>query len=466
MITDTFNSANTQTCTYGYDDLARVASGNCGSVWSQTFSYDAFGNLTKAGSESFNPGYNSATNQMSTGATYDLNGDVLTDSLHSYAWNVDTRPTTIDTVTVTYDALGRMVEQSKSGTNTEIVYDALGNKLALMNGLSTLVTGFVSLPAGAVAVYNASGLQYYRHADWLGSARFSSTPTRTMYNDLAYAPFGEQYAQAGSTGVTGTSFAGMNEDTATNLYDAQFREYGIQGRWASPDPAGIAAANPANPQSWNRYAYALNMPLLFIDPFGLDPAGAPCSMSDKGKIDHPNNTVCVCNDFGCFFLNIALTVEAAAPLPPGAPLPPTEPPTEPINPIFNPVLNPTPFPNPSGNLPLMGGPGSPQKPTPQQQKCVAAAKARATSTVDNAIKKDLFLPLKAGFEGLVGGGLVGCLFTTEAGCLPGAALGGVGGALGGIVVGSFEQNFNMANAFIQADQQLQKDLAVCNNGNE
>lgn len=100
-----------------------------------------------------------------------------------------------------------------------------------------------------------------------------------MYNDLAYTPFGIPYAQAGSTGVTHStryarsgqadiSFAGNNEDITTSLYDAQFREYGIQGRWPSPDPAGIAA-NPANPQSWNRYAYVLNMPLLFVDPTGL-----------------------------------------------------------------------------------------------------------------------------------------------------------------------------------------------------
>ena len=208
-------------------------------------------------------------------STYDSNGDVLNDALHSYAWDVETRPTTIDTVTVTYDALERMVEQSKSGTNTEIVYDALGNKLALMNGTSTLVKAFAPLPAGATAVYNASGLQYYRHPDWLGSSRFSSTPTRTMYNDLAYAPFGEQYAQAGSTGVTDTSFAGNSEDTTTNLYDARFREYGIQGRWPSPDPAGLAAANPANPQSWNRYAYVMNSPLNFVDPSGLYQGGIP-----------------------------------------------------------------------------------------------------------------------------------------------------------------------------------------------
>jgi len=88
-----------------------------------------------------------------------------------------------------------------------------------------------------------------------------------MYSDAAYAPFGEAYAQAGTTDL---SFTGMNQDTVANLYDFPAREYGIQGRWPSPDPAGIAAVNPTDPQSWNRYAYARNSPLMMIDPLGLD----------------------------------------------------------------------------------------------------------------------------------------------------------------------------------------------------
>ena len=31
---------------------------------------------------------------MSSGASYDANGDVLNDGLHSYAWDAETRPTT------------------------------------------------------------------------------------------------------------------------------------------------------------------------------------------------------------------------------------------------------------------------------------------------------------------------------------------------------------------------------------
>ena len=37
----------------------------------------------------------------------------------------------------------------------------------------------------------------------------------------------------------------------------------------SPDRAGLAAVNPADPQSWNRYAYVMNNPLALIDPSGL-----------------------------------------------------------------------------------------------------------------------------------------------------------------------------------------------------
>jgi len=159
-----------------------------------------------------------------------------------------------------------LVEQNRSGAYTQIVYAPSGGKLALMNG-STLQKGFVPLPGGATAVYNSTGLAYYRHADWLGTSRFASTPSRTMYSDTAYGPFGEPYAQAGTADP---SFTGQNQDTVSNLNDFPAREYGTQGRWPSPDPAGIASADPTDPQSWNRYAYVRNSPLLMVDPSGLD----------------------------------------------------------------------------------------------------------------------------------------------------------------------------------------------------
>ncbi len=49
-----------------------------------------------------------------------------------------------------------------------------------------------------------------------------------------------------------------------------FRQHSAaQGRWLVPDPAGLAAADLSNPQTWNRYAYVANNPLNNVDPLGL-----------------------------------------------------------------------------------------------------------------------------------------------------------------------------------------------------
>ena len=284
-ITDPFNSANQQTCNYTHDDLARIASANCGSGWSQTFSYDAFGNLQKSGTDSFQPTYNSATNQMTSigGQTpsYDSNGDVTNDFLNSYSWDANGRPVTVDGVGVTYDALGRIAEADESGTYYETVYSPAGGKLAVMSGQS-LNFALVPLAGGAVAEYHGGSVLYYRHADWLGSGRFVSTTSRTKYADEAYGPFGEPYAGSGTSDLM---FTGMDQDTTGNVYDFPAREYGIQGRWPSPDPAGIASVDPTDPQTWNRYAYARNSPLEMIDPLGLDGIPVTCSGLPNGEVD-------------------------------------------------------------------------------------------------------------------------------------------------------------------------------------
>lgn len=41
-----------------------------------------------------------------------------------------------------------------------------------------------------------------------------------------------------------------------------------QGRFTSPDPL-LNSGRPWNPQTWNRYSYALNNPLKLVDPDGL-----------------------------------------------------------------------------------------------------------------------------------------------------------------------------------------------------
>ncbi len=273
VITDPFiNTTDSETCNYGYDDMIRLANANCGAAAAQTFTYDPFGNINKSGSPySFQPTYSSTTNRMTSlpgnfTPTYDANGNVTNDSNHTYSWDANGNSTTIDNVGLTFDALDRTVEQNRSGAYTEIVYSPDGARLALMTG-QTLQNAFVRLPSGATAVYANSGLDHYRHSDWLGSARLTSTTSRTVASTAAYAPFGEAYAQSGTADL---SFTGQDQDAVSGDYDFLYREYSTEGRWPSPDPSGQSAVSPVNPQSWNRYAYVLNNPLRLVDPFGLD----------------------------------------------------------------------------------------------------------------------------------------------------------------------------------------------------
>ena len=95
-----------------------------------------------------------------------------------------------------------------------------------------------------------------------------------------YLPFGgEVFAnQGGRTLQQGYSFTdnvrqkftGYERDGETGLDFAEARYFGsTQGRFTSVDPLG-ASAKAANPQTFNRYAYALNNPLRHTDATGMD----------------------------------------------------------------------------------------------------------------------------------------------------------------------------------------------------
>jgi RHS repeat-associated protein len=216
--------------------------------------------------------------EAGTGCSYDANGNLTQDgtSGNKYTWDAEGLLSTFNGGTaLVYDALGRRVEQTNASGTREILYGPDGSKVALMNG-QALAEAFIALSGGATAVYSGSTLGWYRHPDWLGSSRIASTPSRTVYYDgeASYSPFGESPTE---TGNIDHNFTGQNQDLTSILYDFPAREYHPgEGRWISPDPAGLAAVDPTLPQSWNRYAYVLNDPLRNVDPTG----NAYCAYDD------------------------------------------------------------------------------------------------------------------------------------------------------------------------------------------
>ena len=209
----------------------------------QGFSYDVFGNITKSVLNQhtgipFNPGYNgSSSNNHANTSSYDSIGNIKVYSTDAY--DAEGRPVTVGSTQIIYDALNRAVELNNGSSHQQILYDAQGAKLAYMN-VQTLQKYMLPLANGVQAVFNSSGISYYRHADWLGSSRLGlNTPGGVTY-DLAYAPFGETYDE---TGTPDRSFTGQTTDVIQGVpafYDFLFRQQSSsQGRWLSPDPAGL-----------------------------------------------------------------------------------------------------------------------------------------------------------------------------------------------------------------------------------
>ena len=126
--------------------------------------------------------------------------------------------------------------------------------------------GYVYLGGSFLAEYG-NGTTYFVHPDHLGSTRLLTAMDQSLYDMYDYYPFGE--AVQGGTGTT-HKFTGDDRDPESNLDHTLFRKYSSSlGRWTSPDPAGLAAVDPSNPQSWNRYSYVLNNPTDLVDRSGL-----------------------------------------------------------------------------------------------------------------------------------------------------------------------------------------------------
>jgi RHS repeat-associated protein len=126
----------------------------------------------------------------------------------------------------------------------------------------------------------ANGLlsPHYFVSDQLGTAQLEIAEGGWPVYSGQFAPFGQeiqngQYLpQTQPDGSTSNyKFTGKERDAESGLDYFGARYYSSNmGRWSSPDPSGLAYADPTNPQSLNLYSYVLNNPLAFTDPDGLE----------------------------------------------------------------------------------------------------------------------------------------------------------------------------------------------------
>ena len=130
---------------------------------------------------------------------------------------------------------------------------------------SFLALAFLSMAPGARA---QMPVEYY-HLDAVGTVLAVTNEAGALVEEHDYDVFGQEVgAQAGTQPKR---FAGKERDGETGWDYFGARYYGSKvGRFTATDPVMDLKASLVIPQKWNRYAYALNNPLKFVDPDGRE----------------------------------------------------------------------------------------------------------------------------------------------------------------------------------------------------
>jgi RHS repeat-associated protein len=293
-ITDNVDSGRSMS--YGYDPLQRLASANsCGSSafpkWGLSESFDRFGNRwsqsVTAGSGPSSSlafgasGMGSSTTNRPNGYTYDPSGNMsvepLTPQPNNMTYDGENRMTAVSgggAGSYTYDGNGTRVVKSVNGETTVSIFSGNSVIAEYDNGAAPgspsreYVYNGAGDTTGLLAMISGGATTYY-HQDHL-SVRLttdgtSGSPTYgQVLSQQGHFPYGDQWYQSGSGNQW--FFTSYDRDSESGLDYALARYYDSRtGTFCSADPL---AGDPSDPQSWNRYPYGRNNPIMITDPSG------------------------------------------------------------------------------------------------------------------------------------------------------------------------------------------------------
>ncbi len=250
---DNSRPGSSHTATYTYDSLNRLYGAvakdfSNNTFWSQTYTYDRWGNMTCSGTGlCTSMTYSSSNNnQLSAvggaSVTYDAAGNLMQDNSapHSYQWDAEGRMRQIDSgtsaIVTTFNALGqRAYRQNSSNFSASYSYDPSGQFLGgYGSGWWNAEVPF----GGRVLAEYANGSPapvYFDHPNALGSGQQWTTAAGGSDGEVLFYPWGAQW---------GSTTNGYQLFASLLWYDPETDGYQTPNRYYIPRLGTLAHARP------------------------------------------------------------------------------------------------------------------------------------------------------------------------------------------------------------------------------
>ena len=216
---------------------------------------------------------------------HDANGNLTNDATFVYLYDSMNRLTSVvnrasgsTVLSSRYDGLGRRVEVTRDGTNTERYVYLPGSFLVVAvldatNGVKEVYThgpdlsgalGSAGGIGGILAVVNhqPSPINHFFHSDANGNVVAATSSSGTLVAAYQYTPFGKVIARTGSIDLR-YQFSSKEYDPQAGLVYYGYRSYSpALGRWMNRDPL-------AETGGLNLYGFLKNSSVNALDYLGL-----------------------------------------------------------------------------------------------------------------------------------------------------------------------------------------------------
>ncbi|WP_080408373.1 RHS repeat-associated core domain-containing protein [Burkholderia ubonensis] len=281
----TLTLPNGVTVNYGYDTASELTGltytqGNGTNLGNLSYAYDADGRIIQKSGTFATDVLPTATMQPATfdlndrktsfngqALSYDANGNLTSDGTNTYTWNARNQLTKISQngnvqLSYSYDALGRRISKAVQGAATQFLYD--GNNAVQETQGGTVNPILVGLGIDERFARNDVTGRTYFLTDLLNSTIGLTDLTGAIKQKYSYDPYGSVAPSDTTTGFTNPyQYTGREADSPGLYY--------YRARYYSPMVAGFISEDPITfgGGQLSFYAYVAGNPVSYTDPLGL-----------------------------------------------------------------------------------------------------------------------------------------------------------------------------------------------------